>query len=181
MRASVTTPTLLQAGSDRIFQRMVFDLFTIATRLEQVRVHLASRTGISGPQYSLLRAVAVLQGQQGASIGATAEHLGVTSAFIALQSRLLVQRGLLSKRDDAMDRRVSRLALTPQGEHLVEEIIDAVRPINDSFFGGLQKSEFEALAAIMRKLVDSSRQAIVQLSSEDQAASLSSRDEALSD
>ena len=144
--------------------------------MEEVRVHFASRMGISAPQYSLLRAVASLQGNEGVSVGTIAEHLHVTSAFIAAQSRELVQHGLMAKREDASDRRVSRLSLTSKGQRLVNEIIGELRPINDLFFGGLQKSEFEALSAIMDKLVDFSRSAIVQISSADRRAMLSSRD-----
>ena len=173
---SVSTPALLRGGTDRTFQRLLFDLFTIAERLERVRVHVASRIGLSGPQYSLLRGVAALQGNEGVSIGVLAEHLHVTSAFVAVQSGVLVQRGLLSKKDDASDRRISRLSLAATGARLVGNAIEEVRPINDLFFGTLQEDEFNSLVAIVNKLVDSSRTAMVQISSHDQAAVLTSRD-----
>jgi DNA-binding MarR family transcriptional regulator len=178
---SVSAPSLLPAGSDRAFQKLVFDLFTISARIERIRVHFASRLGISGPQYSLLRAVASLQGNEGVSIGIVAEHLNVTSTFITAQSGMLARRGFLKKREDTADRRVSRLSLTKKGERLVDEIVQDVRPINDIFFGGLQKGEFEALSTIMEKLVDSSRNAIIQISSHDKEASLSNRDKRVSD
>jgi len=174
--SSVSAPSLLRAGSDRVFQKLIFDLFTISARIERVRVHFASRMGISGPQYSLLRAVASLQGNEGVSIGTIAEHLQVTSAFIATQSALLRRHGFLKKNDDTADRRISRLSLTSRGKQLVDEIIEGVRPINDTFFGGLERREFKALAASMAKLVDSSRAAIVQIVSQDQQVSLSKRD-----
>jgi len=174
---SVSAPHLLRAGNDHAFQKLVFDLFTISARIERVRVHFASRAGISGPQYSVLRAVASLQGNLGVSTRAVAEHLQVTSAFIATQSSLLMQRGFVEKNEDTSDRRFSRLSLTPRGRRLVHEIVDGVRPINDLFFGRLETGEFNALSAIMTKLVDSSRDAIVQITSQDQLASLSKRDE----
>jgi len=124
---SVSLPSLLRGGSDRTFQQLVFDFFTISARIEQVRVHFASRMGISGPQYSVLRAVAALQGDEGVSIGLIAEHLHVTSTFITVQSGVLVQRGFLKKREDATDRRVSRLSLTLKGEGLVDAIVNEVR------------------------------------------------------
>jgi len=155
---------------------VVFDLFTISARIERVRVHFASRAGISGPQYSVLRAVASLQGNAGVSIGVVAEHLQVTSSFIAAQSSLLMQRGFLEKNEDTSDRRFSRLSLTPRGRHLVREIVDGVRPINDMFFGRLERNEFSALSTIMAKLVSSSRDVIVQIASEGQQISLAKRD-----
>ena len=174
---SVSAPHLLKAGTDHIFQKLIFDLFTISARIERVRVHFASRAGISGPQYSVLRAVASLQGNAGVSIGTVAEHLQVTSAFIAAQSSLLMQRGFVEKNEDTSDRRFSRLFLTPSGRRLVHEIVDGVRPINDMFFGRLERDEFYAIATIMAKLVDSSRDAIVQIASQNQRVSLSKRDD----
>jgi DNA-binding MarR family transcriptional regulator len=172
---------LLRGGSDRAFQKLVFDFFTISARIERVRVHFASRMGISGPQYSLLRAVAALQGSEGISIGVVAEHLHVTSTFITAQSGVLAQRGFLQKKEDAIDRRISRLSLTSKGKRLVEQIVNEVRPINDVFFGGLQRAEFDALSAIMQKLVGSSRAAILQISTQDQRAILANRDKSIFD
>jgi DNA-binding MarR family transcriptional regulator len=177
---SVSVPSLLRGGNDRTFQELVFDFFTISARIEQVRVHFASRMGISGPQYSLLRAVAALQGSEGVSIGLIAEHLHVTSTFITVQSGVLVQRGFLKKREDATDRRISRLSLTLKGEGLVDAIVNEVRSINDVFFGGLRREDFDALSAIMKKLVGSSRAAIIEISAQDQQAVLSKRDKGIS-
>jgi DNA-binding MarR family transcriptional regulator len=173
---SVSVSSLLRGGSDRTFQQLVFDFFTISARIEQVRVHFASRMGISGPQYSVLRAVAALQGSDGVSIGVVAEHLHVTSTFITVQSGVLAQRGLLKKREDLTDRRISRLSLTLNGERLVDAIVNEVRSINNVFFGVLRRKEFDALSAIMKKLVGSSRAAILQISAQDQQAVLSNRD-----
>ena len=172
----VSVPSLLRGGNDRTFQKLVFDFFTISARIEQVRVHFASRMGISGPQYSVLRAVAALQGDEGVSIGLIAEHLHVTSTFITVQSGVLVQRGFLKKKEDSTDRRVSRLSLTLKGEGLVDAIVNEVRSINNVFFGVLRRKEFDALSAIMKKLVGSSRAAILQISAQDQQAVLSNRD-----
>jgi len=173
---TASSPSLLRSGSDHMFQELIFNLFTISTRLEQVRSHLASSTEISGPQYSLLRAVAALQADEGVSVGAVAEYLSVSSAFVTIQSRTLDQRGFLKKSEQSTDRRVSLLSLTPKGETLVSSVIEEVRPINDIFFGTLKSAEFDALSAIMHKLVESSREAIVHLSSQDHQALLSTRD-----
>jgi DNA-binding MarR family transcriptional regulator len=173
---TVSAPGLLQGGSDRTFQKLVFDLFTISARLEDVRIHVASRMAISPPQYSVLRAVAALQGPRGVSIGAIADHLNVSSAFITAQSRGLFERDLMHKREDATDRRVSRVSLTRKGEGLVDDIVEQVRPINDIFFGVLGVREFDALSAIVDKLVQSSRNAMIRIAADRYEASLFTRD-----
>jgi len=173
---TASASSLLRGGSDRLFQKLVFDLFTISARLEDIRMHLASRMHISASQYSVLRAVAALQAPDGVSIGTVADHLHVTSAFITAQSRGLVEQDFLDKQEDQTDRRVSLLSLTRKGERIVDEIVEQVRPINDMFFGTLERSEVDALSGIIDKLVQSSRDAIVRISAERQEASLSSRD-----
>jgi len=177
---TVSAATLLQAGSDRAFQKLMFDLFTISARIEQVRSHLASSIGISAPQYSVLRAVSLLQGDTGVSIGVVAEHLHVTSTFITAQSRILAQLGVLKRQEQTADRRVCLLSLSARGERLVDEVAHAVRPINDMFFGILAKSEFQALCDTMTKLVDSSRSAVAYVSSREQQSLLSLRDQRMS-
>ena len=63
--ATVTRAPLLKSGSDQKFRTLVADFFTISTRMEMVREHLGRRMGISGPQYSIVVAVAHLQGRDG--------------------------------------------------------------------------------------------------------------------
>jgi MarR family transcriptional regulator, organic hydroperoxide resistance regulator len=161
---AISVRSLLSDRSDRAFQQLVFDLFTIAARMELVRSRLASMKGISGAQYSVLRAVALLQGAGGVSVGGVAEHLHVASTFITAQSRAMAQRGLLQKKQHAVDRRVALLCLTSRGERLVDQIVASVRPLNDVFFGSLERSDFEALTRIMEKLVLSSHEAMLRLS-----------------
>ena len=176
---SVSAASLLRHGSDRHFQRLIFNLFIIAERIERVRLHVASRSGITGSQYTLLRAVVALRAKDDVTIGKLADALNVSSAFVAAQSGVLAQRGYINKNSDLTDRRVSRLSLTPRGERLVEHILREVRPINDLFFGGLSKAEFEALSVIITKLVESSRLAMSRLTAEQQRALLSQSDQRL--
>jgi len=75
--STVSCAALLDKGSDRQFRGLVNDLFTIASRMEIVRAHLGGRMGISGPQYSVLIAVAHLQGERGVRVGTLAQALHV--------------------------------------------------------------------------------------------------------
>ena len=112
---TVSRPALLQAGSDRRFRALVHDLLTVSTRMEIVRAHLGDRIGMSGPQYSVLIAVAHLQEADGVSVGAVAEALHVSNAFIASETGKLAQRGLLDKRTNPNDRRGVLVSMSPAG------------------------------------------------------------------
>src|SRR5262249_6846119 len=75
---SVSRSALLEGGSDHRFRQLVYDLLTLTARMEAVRGHLGRRIGVSGPQYSLMMAVAHLQGDSGVSVGAVAELMHVS-------------------------------------------------------------------------------------------------------
>jgi MarR family transcriptional regulator, organic hydroperoxide resistance regulator len=158
--ATVSRSALLEKGSDRRFRTLVSDLFTIAARMEAVREHLGHRLGISGPQYSLLIAVAHLQGGTGVSVGAVAQAMHVSSAFVASETGKMARVGLLLKRANPQDRRGVLLSLAPGGRLKVDRITIELRAINDLFFGALDNKSFGALSTAAAALVESSRAAL---------------------
>jgi MarR family transcriptional regulator, organic hydroperoxide resistance regulator len=156
---TVTRETLLDRGSDRRFRALVNDLLTIATRMESVREHHGRRMGISGPQYSVLIAVAHLQGDIGVSVGAVAQALHVSSAFIAVETGKLARLGLVLKRRNPLDRRGVLLSLALPGRLKIDRASAEIRAVNDLFFGGLRAASFRALCAAAATLVEGSRTA----------------------
>jgi len=157
---TVSRRALLEVGSDRRFRTLVHDLLTISSRMEIVRGHLGARMGVSGPQYSLLVAVAHIQGETGASVSALAKALHVSSAFVASETGKLAQRGLLLKRTNPHDRRGVLLSIAPAGRTEITRIGAEIRAINDLFFGALDVKAFVALSAAVGSLVVSSRKAV---------------------
>jgi DNA-binding MarR family transcriptional regulator len=176
-RGRATRPTLppttsrralLKGGSDHDFRALVHDLLTVSSRMETVRGHLGARMGVSGPQYSVLIAIAHLQGEHGVSVGTLAKALHVSNAFIASETGKLAQRGLLHKRTNPNDRRGILLSIAPAGRIEIGKIGDEIRAINDMFFGVLDAKAFAALSKAVGALVHSSRKAIHYVSAADQ-------------
>jgi DNA-binding MarR family transcriptional regulator len=158
--ATVTRAPLLDGQSDHRFRVLVADLFTISMRMEMVREHLGRRMGISGPQYSIVVAIAHLQGRTGISVGALAQALHVSSAFVATEAGKLVRRKLLLKRTNPLDRRGVLLSLAPAGRLAVDRVSGEIRTVNDLFFGALDATSFAALSAAAAALVESSAKAL---------------------
>jgi MarR family transcriptional regulator, organic hydroperoxide resistance regulator len=161
--ATVSRGPLLEDGSDQRFRVMVADLFTIATRMEMVREHLGRRMDISGPQYSIVVAVAHLQGRDGISVGTLAQALHVSSAFIATEGGKLVRRRLLLKRINPLDRRGVLLSVAPAGRLAVDRVSAEIRTVNDLFFGALDATSFPALSAAAGALVEGSAKAVAYI------------------
>jgi len=154
--ATASRQALLEGGNDDRFRQLVYDLLTISVRMEGVREHLARRLGVSGPQYSILMAIARLQGPHGVRVGNVAKALHVTSAFIATETGRLARLGLVSKSPNPKDRRGILLALTTRGQTALLKLGPEIRAVNDDFFKPLDRAAFQALAAAAAALVESS-------------------------
>ncbi|HUR61030.1 MAG TPA: MarR family transcriptional regulator [Candidatus Thermoplasmatota archaeon] len=98
--------------------------------------------GLSMPQF---RALSILAKEPDRSLGDIAEDLGVSPPALSKMADALVERGLLDRAADAVDRRRVTLALTPAGARLV---------------AGFRRDLEEGLAARMAALPARSRTAI---------------------
>jgi DNA-binding MarR family transcriptional regulator len=158
--ATVTRRALLDRGSDKRFRALVYDLLTVAARMNAVREYLARRMKLTGPQHSVLMAIAQFQDKGGVGVGALARLLHVTSAFIATETGKLAQAGLVQKRPDPKDRRGVILGVTRVGHALIESNSAEIRAVNDEFFGQLDRGSFEAALSAVALIVAGSRKAI---------------------
>lgn len=158
--ATVSAPALLEDGSDARFRQMVYDLFTVSVRMEAVRDALARRIGVTGPQYSILMAVARLQGAAGVPVRRVADQLHVTGPFVTAEAGKLVRRGLLAKTPNPGDGRSVLLRLAPAGEAALERLAPTVRAVNDRFWGALDRGSFVTLAQTAALLVRDSEAAL---------------------
>jgi DNA-binding MarR family transcriptional regulator len=171
---TTTRRPLLERGSDRRFRALVYDLMTVAMRMNAVREHLARRMQVTGPQYSVLMGIAQFQDKGGVGVGALARLLHVSSAFIATETGKLGQAGLAEKRPNPRDRRRVILRLTTKGMALIEANAAEIRAINDEFFGQLDQRSFAAMSAAIALIEAGSRKAIgrIEMLKQEAAAAL---------
>jgi len=157
---TATSPILVSGESDHSLRKLLYDFFTVSARLATVRRYLGERMSITGPQYSIMMAVAELQGKTGVSVGRVGEYLHVTGTFVTMESGKLIKKGLLEKHADLQDRRLSLLSLAPQGVKALQSLFPEVRQINDVFFELDSRTEFERLCKTLEKLVGNGQRAL---------------------
>ena len=157
---STTRSALLSGKSDHSFRELVYNLFTISNRLEQVRRHLGARIGLSGPQYNLMMAVAELQGSRGVSVGRVADYLHVSGTFVTAETEKLARKGYINKHHDHDDMRVSRLVIGERGWTALGSLFPELPQINDLFFAIDSREEFENLRGTVKKMVESSHRTL---------------------
>ncbi len=142
---TATNPILPSGRADHSLRKLLYDFFTVGSRLEDVRRHLGNKVGLTGPQYSLMMAVAELQGNDGVNVGRVAEYLHVTGTFVTAESGKLCEKGFLKKRPDVTDKRFSLLSIAPKGQTALNSLFPLLQQINDIFFELDSRGEFERL------------------------------------
>jgi DNA-binding MarR family transcriptional regulator len=85
------------------------------------------------------------------------DELGVTNAAASQLVDRMLQLGLITRREDASDRRIKQVALTSQGEALVRAGIDARRRWMEGLTDNLAPHEREAIIAALVLLTDAAR------------------------
>jgi DNA-binding MarR family transcriptional regulator len=157
---TATSPILVSGKSDHSLRKLLYDFFTVSARMETVRRYLGEKVNITVPQYSIMMAVAELQGKTGVSVGRVGDYLHVTGTFVTMESGKLLKKGLLEKRADLQDRRVSLLSLAPDGVKALQSLFPQLQQINDVFFELDSRPEFERLCKTLEKLVGNSQRAL---------------------
>ncbi|MEM7425126.1 MAG: MarR family winged helix-turn-helix transcriptional regulator [Pseudomonadota bacterium] len=151
---------LLVNDSDRNFRELVHELFAFLARHEEIRAGHGRSIGLRGIEYTVLISIGHLGNYGDVNIKTIADHLHLSGTFITKVTNQLAAEGLVDKTSDAADQRRIMLDITPKGYGLLEKLAPVQRQVNDVEFGCLDGEEFESLLGIVRKLVDSSSQAV---------------------
>lgn len=155
---TASRPALLENGDDARFRALVHNLLAFSVRLETVRSRFGAHLGLTGVQYTILISVRQLQGESGVGVKSVAEHLGLSGAFITIETGKLIKRGVLEKRANPEDRRRVLLRVTAEGDSRLRALAPVQRDINDAIFESLDAEAFHRLGDIAAALrVDSDK------------------------
>lgn len=160
---SITNPACLVDGSDSEFRHLVNGLLPFAARLLSVRDGFGSLIGLTGVQYSLIRAIAHLSRQDEVTVNQLAEHLHLSGAFVTVETGKLKKLGLIDKKAHPEDKRKMRLTMTTAGVKLLEQLLPIQQRINDVLFDGVTRTEFKVLCSIVDRLVVNGDRAALDL------------------
>lgn len=167
---TVSRPALLVGGTDHAFRELITNLHVMAGQLIAVRAALAKRLHLTGPQFSLLLAVAHAQGEagtaEGINVSRLARQLRVTPAFVTTEAGKLIRRRLLAKRVSKVDRRGVLLSVTTRGDAVLQEFAPRLQAVNDEVFRSLDAKTFRALLRMTDGLVEGVARALNLLSEE---------------
>jgi DNA-binding MarR family transcriptional regulator len=121
-------------------------------------LHVATRgsersVGLSTAQLFVLRQIALAPGQSMSEIGVRTR---TTQSSVSEVVGRLVQRGLVTRRPAAADRRRAELRITPQGEAILARAPETIQERLVAGLGRLGASERRALAATLEAWIAAS-------------------------
>ena len=82
---------------------------------------------------------------------AIAEHLQVTSGGVTVLTTKLLKSGFIEKTQQTTDRRASQIAITEQGEELLEQSKQQIEALVTNMFGMLSHEELVTVRDIFTK------------------------------
>lgn len=127
-----------------------YQLFHQIMGLHHCRTHhLLDGLGVYPGQPPLLFA---LHKQDGQSQKALSEKLGIKPATITVMVKRMAKAGLIERKQDLKDQRISRVYLTPQGEEVRKKVADVVGTIEDECFNNFSQEEKELIRMLLLKV-----------------------------
>jgi MarR family transcriptional regulator, organic hydroperoxide resistance regulator len=154
---SISIETFLKDGTDREFRHLIYSLLSFSTLMIRHREYYASYIGVTGSQYSMM---AVIAESRLATVGYVAEQMGVASQFVTAEISKLIEKDIIEKTPNEMDRRSILLKLTPRGQRLLRELGPIRRESNDLMYGSLTADRGRALQEIIDKLIEDGNSAL---------------------
>jgi DNA-binding MarR family transcriptional regulator len=157
---TTSRPELLVGGRDKDFRHLVHSLFGFAAHHERLRSGHARMIGLPGVDYTVLISIAHLSQDGDVNVKTVADHLYLSGAFITAITGRLLERGLIEKKTDPLDRRRVTLTVSAEGRAALERLAPTQRQINDVEFGSLTREEFALLGGILDRLIESADRAV---------------------
>ena len=138
-------------------------MLAFAAQLEAVRGGFAALLGLTGIQYTILISISHLQSDREVTVGAVADHLHLSGAFVTTETGKLLRLGLITKVQDLKDRRRVCLRVTGKGRELLSDLARVQVQVNDVLFDFLSAEQFRAVGATIDRVVACGDRAIALL------------------
>jgi DNA-binding MarR family transcriptional regulator len=144
-----------QPGGAAIFKLEQFFPYRLSVLNEQVSRSLAAlysdRFGLTPPEW---RAMAVLAGFQPLSANGICQRTNMDKVRVTRAIARMIEAGLVSRQEDATDRRYVSLSLTAKGTEVYGQILPLVQAREAEILSALSVDEITALDSILRKLTN---------------------------
>jgi DNA-binding MarR family transcriptional regulator len=128
-----------------------YQLNVLASRVSSELASVyAARFGLSIAEWRL---IAHLAHNREVSVRDIQRRVDMDKSKVSRAASRLEETGLIKKRVNAQDRRLVKLALTPRGERMFEQIVPLALDYERDFLGQLTRDEAAIFRALVEKLL----------------------------
>jgi DNA-binding MarR family transcriptional regulator len=145
---------------DAKLRMFVADMYAAMSLLRLLRQEIASVLSLSSAEYSVLLAVWYLERGGDLTLRAIADHLHVAAPYVTAEVARLVDKGLLAKRPDAVDRRAVGVELTDPARELLAPLAPMLREVNGSLLAGVSIRELDSVHRFFKVIIANGYEAI---------------------
>jgi MarR family transcriptional regulator, organic hydroperoxide resistance regulator len=145
---------------DAKMRTFIADMYAAMSLLRLLRQEIASTLSLSSAEYSVLLAVRYLERGSDMTLRAIADHLHVAAAYVTAEVGRLVDKGLLTKRPDPLDRRAVAVELTAASRELLSRLGPMLRDINDPLLAGISSHDLDTVHRFFRGVISHGYEAI---------------------
>ena len=138
---------------DAKMRTFIADMYAAMSLLRLLRQEIASTLSLSSAEYSVLLAVRYLERGSDMTLRAIADHLHVAAAYVTTEVGKLVDKGLLTKKPDPLDRRAVAVELTPASRELLSRLGLMLRDINDPLLAGISVRDLDTVQRFFRGII----------------------------
>jgi DNA-binding MarR family transcriptional regulator len=145
---------------DAKMRTFIADMYAAMSLLRLLRQEIASALSLSSAEYSVLLAVRYLERGNDMTLRAIADHLHVAAAYVTAEVAGLVDKGLLTKTRDPLDRRAVAVELTAASRELLSRLTPMLREINDPLLAGISLRDLDTVHRFFRGVISRGYDAI---------------------
>jgi MarR family transcriptional regulator, organic hydroperoxide resistance regulator len=138
---------------DAKMRTFIADMYAAMSLLRLLRHEIASALSLSSAEYSVLLAVRYLERSSDMTLRAIADHLHVAAAYVTAEVARLVDKGMLTKKPDPLDRRAVSVELTPASRQLLSRLGLMLREINDPLLGDISVRDLDTVHRFFRGVI----------------------------
>jgi MarR family transcriptional regulator, organic hydroperoxide resistance regulator len=147
-------------ADDAKLRTFMADMYAAMSLLRALRHEIASALSLRSAEYSVLLAVWYLERSGELTVRAIADHLHVAAPHVTPEVARLVDKGLLIKKPDLIDRRAVAVQLTAASRKLLSRLAPMLSEINSPLLSGVSLRELETVHLFFRSVIANGYEAI---------------------
>jgi DNA-binding MarR family transcriptional regulator len=140
-------------AEDAKLRMFVADMYAAMSLMRLLRQEIASALSLSSAEYSVLLAVWYLERGNDMTLRAISDHLHVAAAYVTAEVARLVEKGLLIKKPDPVDRRAVGVELTAAARELLAPLAPMLRDVNASLLAGISLRDLDTVHRFFKGII----------------------------